>query len=74
MSIKYKTPASFSGFSCLGGECEDTCCQNWEIKIDKRHYDLLKDAMSADDDEKKVFEQSIYLNTSPIVSDYDYAR
>ena len=73
MSIKYNTPAYFSDFSCLGGECEDTCCQNWEVKIDRQHYDLLKNAMSADQHEQELFEQSIYLNTSPIVSDYDYA-
>lgn len=73
MSIKYKTPAAFSDFSCLGGECEDTCCQNWEVKIDRQHYDLLKNTMSADMNEKETFEQSVYLNTSPIVSDHDYA-
>ena len=73
MSNSYKTPASFSGFSCLGGECEDTCCQNWEVKIDRQHYDLLKKAMSKDENEYNVFAQSIYLNTNPIVSDYDYA-
>ena len=73
MPIKYQTPSSFSDFSCLGSECEDTCCQNWDVKIDRQHYELLKNAMSADKAEKKLFEQSIYLNTSPVVSEYDYA-
>jgi len=73
MSTKYKTMASFANFSCLGGECEDTCCQNWEVKIDRQHYDLLKNSMLANANETKTFEQNIYLNTRPIVSDHDYA-
>ena len=73
MSISYKTPSYFSGFSCLGGECEDTCCRNWEVKLDREHFDLLKSVMSEDDIEKSMFEQYIHLNESPISSDHDYA-
>jgi len=73
MSITYKTPASFSGFSCLGGDCEDTCCRNWEIKLDRQHYDLLSDVMSKDEHEKSMFEQYIHLNENSITSDHDYA-
>ncbi|MDH5599895.1 MAG: flagellin lysine-N-methylase [Gammaproteobacteria bacterium] len=73
MPVKYKTPASFSGFSCLGAQCEDTCCQNWEVKIDQQHYELLKNVMSADKDEQNIFEKRIYLNTRPVVSEHDYA-
>ena len=73
MSISYKTPASFSNFSCLGGDCEDTCCRNWKVKLDRHHYDVLKKVMSEHDDEKSMFEQYIHLNESAITSDYDYA-
>lgn len=73
MSISYKTPASFSGFSCLGGDCEDTCCRNWEIKLDRQHFDLLADVMSKDKNEKSMFEQYIRLNENSITSDHDYA-
>ena len=73
MSTYYKTPASFSGFSCLGGECEDTCCRNWEIRLDRQHFDLLKNAMFKNKHEKGMFEQYIRLNESEISSDYDYA-
>ena len=73
MSISYKTPSYFSGFSCLGGECEDTCCRNWEVKLDREHFDLLESVMSEDDIEKSLFEQYIHLNESPISSDHDYA-
>lgn len=73
MSISYKSPASFSGFTCLGGDCEDTCCRNWEIRLDREHFDLLKNAMSKDPHEISVFEQYISFNESPITSDHDYA-
>lgn len=73
MSISYKTPSYFSGFSCLGGECEDTCCRNWEVKLDREHFDLLESVMSEDDVEKSMFEQYIHLNESSISSDHDYA-
>jgi len=73
MSISYKTPSYFSGFSCLGGECEDTCCRNWEVKLDREHFYLLKSVMSEDDAEKSMFEQYIHLNENSITSDYDYA-
>ena len=25
-----------------GGDCEDTCCRNWKVKLDRHHYDVLK--------------------------------
>ena len=73
MSISYKTPSHFSEFSCLGGECEDTCCRNWEVKLDRQHFDLLESVMSKDDAEKSMFEQYIHLNENSITSDNDYA-
>lgn len=29
-------------FRCLGGECEDTCCQNWTVPIDEPTHRRLK--------------------------------
>lgn len=73
MSISYKTPSYFYEFSCLGGECEDTCCRNWEVKLDREHFDLLESVMSEDAAEKSMFEQYIHLNENSITSDHDYA-
>jgi lysine-N-methylase len=33
-------------FSCLGGTCEDTCCQSWQIPIDPGQYRILEAAMA----------------------------
>jgi lysine-N-methylase len=73
MSISYKTPSYFSSFSCLGGDCEDTCCRNWEVKLDRQHFDLLEKEMSKDNNEASMFEQYIHLNENSITSDHDYA-
>ena len=73
MSISYKTPASFSDFSCLGADCEDTCCRNWKVKLDRQHFDLLKNVMFKDSDERSMFEQYIHINENSITSDHDYA-
>ena len=73
MSISYKTPAYFSEFSCLGGECEDTCCRNWKVKLDRQHFDLLKNVMFKNSDERSMFEQYIHINENSITSDHDYA-
>lgn len=73
MSISYKTPAHFSSFSCLGGECEDTCCRDWEVKLDKTHYGLLQTAMSSNEQDNGLFRRHIHLNESMISGDHDYA-
>jgi len=73
MSLSYKTPSYFSSFTCLGSDCEDTCCRNWEVKLDRQHYDLLNNIMSKEHNEKSLFEQYVHLNENSISSDHDYA-
>lgn len=31
-------PGFVKAFQCTGGECEDSCCYNWSIHIDKQTY------------------------------------
>ncbi|MCL1050876.1 flagellin lysine-N-methylase [Shewanella abyssi] len=31
-------PSFVTQFSCIGGECEDSCCYGWNIHIDKQSY------------------------------------
>ena len=35
----YTIPDYYHEFSCIAGECEDTCCQGWDIEIDKDTFD-----------------------------------
>ena len=37
--LKVTYPNNFARFKCIGGECEDTCCQGWDIEIDKDTFD-----------------------------------
>lgn len=31
-------PAYMKRFSCIGGNCEDTCCQGWRVDVDRITY------------------------------------
>lgn len=37
--MKYRMPAYYSDFSCIGAACEDTCCGGWQIEIDEKSYE-----------------------------------
>ncbi|MCM1157536.1 MAG: flagellin lysine-N-methylase [Bacteroidales bacterium] len=32
--MKYTTASFYKDFHCIGGICEDSCCENWEIDLD----------------------------------------
>ena len=32
--MEYRTVSYYNEFKCIGGVCEDSCCDNWEIDID----------------------------------------
>ena len=33
--MKYRTASFYEEFQCIGGVCEDSCCENWEIDLDE---------------------------------------
>jgi lysine-N-methylase len=33
-------PSYASAFHCIGRECEDTCCRDWSIPLDKKTYQI----------------------------------
>lgn len=33
--MKYNTTTFYKEFHCIGGICEDSCCENWEIDLDE---------------------------------------
>ncbi len=41
MADAWVTPDYLAEFHCLGPDCEDTCCQSWDVHYDKTHYDVL---------------------------------
>lgn len=34
--MEYVYPDYYRQFTCIGGECPDTCCAGWEIVIDDK--------------------------------------
>ena len=74
MATEYKSPAYMQTFQCLGGECEDTCCQHWDIRFDKLHYEKLYEAVRAVPEQQKLFEQYIVRNDSEHATDRDFAH
>lgn len=32
----YRQPSYNRAFRCLGGDCPDTCCRDWEIVLDEQ--------------------------------------
>ncbi|ANN35659.1 hypothetical protein BK704_34230 [[Bacillus thuringiensis] serovar konkukian] len=58
-------------FSCIGSQCEDTCCKGeWNVTIDKKQYERYKQI----DAERQhlFFQSSININTHD-VSEENYA-
>ena len=39
---KILVPRYMRDFSCIGSECEDTCCVGWRVHVDKRTYKKYK--------------------------------
>lgn len=41
-------PDYFDKFKCIGNECDDHCCKNWSITIDKNSYNKYKEVEKID--------------------------
>ncbi len=72
MSELYSLPYMQS-FKCIADKCEDTCCQDWHVRIDKIHYERMAEWAEVSPKEKKIFSTSVILNDSEISSDKDFA-
>ena len=52
MEIRY--PDYYGKFRCLAGDCPDTCCVGWEIRLDKEtRKRYRREAMRRDEIGKK---------------------
>lgn len=75
MSLTYKTFNYIPEFSCLGGECEDTCCKGWDIWFDQPHYELLQSTVAAKGAaQAKKFSQYIHITEGETATEHNYAR
>ena len=75
MSLSYKTFNYLPGFSCLGGDCEDTCCKDWDISFDQPHFELLQETINKYGGEQaEKFSRYIQINESNTASGHNYAQ
>lgn len=42
MNNRVLMPAYMKNFTCIGGECEDSCCVGWKVTLDKKSYKAYK--------------------------------
>lgn len=40
--MNYRTMSFYPEFHCIGGICEDSCCENWEIDLDDESVKLYR--------------------------------
>lgn len=73
MSSEWLTPEYLREFRCLGADCEDTCCQSWDVHYDKAHYDRLMEQIAADPTFKDYVTQHLIPNDPSIRKPQDYA-
>ena len=66
-------PVYMHQFSCLGGECEDTCCQNWDIHLDKKHYEIIEQEITGNEEHRQVFSRYVCRNADKTASERNYA-
>lgn len=61
----------YDNFRCSGNKCEDTCCKDWNISIDKKTYMLYKNLKNSEFKNKLM--ESIGRNRQS-KSELDYAK
>lgn len=61
----------FDKFECIGNKCEDNCCKNWSITIDKKTYMKYKRLQGSEFKDKLL--DNIGRNRKS-KSEYDYAK
>lgn len=61
---------SFENFSCIGGNCEESCCKGWNINIDESTYNLY---MTASEDTVMNFRENLIVLPDSERTQYRYA-
>lgn len=64
-------PEYYDKFACIGADCEETCCQNWAITIDRDTY--MKYRTSKDPALSSAFRKYVKRIKGGIESNFNYA-
>lgn len=57
-------PSYIKEFACLGGDCPDTCCANWDIAFDAAA--CARYAASSDAEIREGYETAVQRNAEPV--------
>lgn len=60
-------------FKCIADKCEDTCCQDWHVRVDRLHYQRMSDWSKTDPVQKVIFSKSVLLNEPDASTDKNFA-
>jgi lysine-N-methylase len=76
--VRVATPQTITAryltrFKCLGTSCDESCCQGWQVQIDRQHYQILKAAMDGSRAERDEFRAGIQRDDSSPPDDGHYA-
>src|SRR5579862_9389381 len=69
--LNLRQSGDFEAFRCIGADCEDTCCGDWGIPIDRETYEKYQ--ASTDPELRPALHQ--FVTISPTNgNDEDFAR
>lgn len=60
-------------FQCIGARCEDHCCSQWQVSVDRAHYLSLKQAMAGSRAEREEFRRT-HVRDRDATSERGFAR
>lgn len=61
--MKIIEPDYYKNFNCIANDCKRNCCSvNWDIVIDKKTYELYKNAENITPELREIFENNIIEN------------
>jgi lysine-N-methylase len=69
--VKLRQGVDFEAFRCIGAACEDTCCGDWGVSIDRQTYEKYRTC--GDPEMRRLFRQLVTISPTQ-GNDEDYAR
>jgi lysine-N-methylase len=69
--LKSRRSSEFDAFRCIGADCEDTCCVDWGVSIDRNTYEKYQ--VCSDPHMQPLLHQLVTINPTK-GNDEDFAR
>ncbi|HEY2901944.1 MAG TPA: flagellin lysine-N-methylase, partial [Polyangia bacterium] len=57
--------AAMESFACLAERCEDSCCRDWTIPIDRESFERMRQAMTATPEGRERLVRLVVVGQSP---------